>query len=559
MMTTAPPSADIRSAVGGGGAVRSGAFAPLTVGAFRMLWLAGLASNVGSWMQSVGAQWSLVEGGSSPAVVALVQSAAAAPVLLLAIPAGVIGEFLDRRRILIAAQAVQFAVAAALTVLAATGQLGAASLIALTFALGAASAVQLPAYQALTADVVPTPMLGDAASLVSISVNIARAVGPAAAGLVVAQLGVPAVFAVNALSFALFLVVLVCWRGYRRPASHPEPFLDASRAGLRYVRHAGVVRTICLRLAIFLLPAVALWALLPVLAQQSLGLGAAGYGLLLAALGAGSIAGALVLPVVRAKIGVNIVVSTCAVLFGAAIAALAVTPSLWIALELLVAAGFGWIGVIATIGGVIQAFLPAWVRTRGLSIYQLVLLGGTAIGSAVDGALASVFGVTEVLLAAGLIVSLVGLAQFARPLPRTEGMGRRSVPLEDASPVAVADDDERRVLVLVRYQVEASHREEFRRAMAAVAQTRYRTGARDWHLYEAAEDPVTIIEAYELGSWREHVAQVRIRHTEWDAANLARAKGLSIRPPTVEHCLGLPVPRLHPGGPRRGEEHDPTG
>lgn len=274
-MTTAPSlsrSASRRSRAD----ARDHSFAALSVPAFRLLWIAGLISNIGTWMQSVGAQWQLVDDGSSAAVVALVQTASAAPVLLLALPSGVLGEFLNRRRVLIVTQVVQLGASLALALLSGGGGLTPAALLTLTFVLGAAAAVQMPAAQAITSDVVPARLIPDAASLSSISVNVARAVGPAAAGLLIAQLGVTAVFIANAASFVLYLVALLAWRTYVAPLSRPEPFLDATRAGLRYVLHARVIRSLYVRLVLFLLPANALWALLPVLAQKTFGLGAAG-------------------------------------------------------------------------------------------------------------------------------------------------------------------------------------------------------------------------------------------------------------------------------------------
>ena len=336
-------------------------FAPLAVPIFRLVWLASIVSNVGSWMQTVGAQWLLVQDDGSPLLVALVQTASAAPVLLFAIPAGVIGEFLNRRLVLLWSQIVQLAVVLGLTYLTATGQTTTTVLLASTFVLGTVSAIQLPAFQALVPDIVPPKLLLDAASLSSIGVNIARAVGPAIAGLVVAQFGVAAVFLLNALSFLVFLGVLFFWKTYSPPAIRPEPFVDATRAGIRYVRHSRVVRLILLRLAAFLVPANALWALLPTIAKNSLGFSASGYGLLLAALGAGSIVGAFVLPWARRVAAVNGVVLASSVVFGAGLVALVASPTLWVTFPALVATGLAWIGVIATINGTIQAFLPVWV------------------------------------------------------------------------------------------------------------------------------------------------------------------------------------------------------
>jgi MFS family permease len=533
----------------------SPALAPLRVRVFRMIWIAGIVSNIGSWMQTVGAQWLLIEHGSSAAVVALVQTAASAPVLLLALPAGVLGEFLNRRTVLIVVQSVQLAVVSVLTGLTVAGATTPALLLALTFLLGACSAVQLPAYQAIVPDIVPRPLIADAAVLSSIGVNVARAIGPAAAGLLVAQLGVASVFLANALSFAVFLGVLLLWRGYEPSRGRPERFLDATRAGLRYVRHAGVIRGLYVRLAAFLLPANALWALLPVVASSTYRMGAGGYGLLLTALGIGSIAGAFVLPPLRKRLTASTVVSLSAGVFGASMVGLILLPSVALVLVVLVIAGVAWIGVIATINGTVQSFLPVWVRTRGLSIYQLVLFGATAIGAALTGALAGPLGVGPVLLGCGVLLVVLAALGLARPSLSPEGKGRAIVPqpLTDMPPVQAeagaegadgAGDDRGHapVLVLVRYAVPAERRSEFERRMALVARTRRRTGARDWSLYADREDPAVMVEAFTLGSWQEHLSQHLDRTTEYDDAVLTDARALADGEPVAEHLIALPAP-----------------
>ncbi len=381
-----------------------------------MLWVAGFVSNIGIWMQTVGAQWQLVADDSSPVVVALVQTASAAPVLLLALPSGVLGEFLNRRTVMLVTQVVQLGASLALVAMSAGDDLPASTLLTLTCVLGAASAVQMPAAQSVISDIVPREQVADAASLSSISVNVARAAGPAVAGLAIAQFGITAVFIVNAASFVIYLGALIAWRNYRAPQTPAEPFLHAMREGVRFVFRSSLVRSLCIRLAIFLVPANALWALLPVFAKRTLGLGADGYGLLLGVLGVGTIVGAVLAGPWRARWGTNRVLSASTTLFVLALCALLFTCDLWVIFLALVAAGAAWIGVIATVSAVVQASLPERVRTRGLSIYQLVLYGGTAVGSAVSGALAVAVGTDAVLVGAGAVVLLLTALQAFLPL-----------------------------------------------------------------------------------------------------------------------------------------------
>ena len=541
MTTTSTPGADRTG----------GAFAPLGIGIFRALWLAVLLSNIGSWMQTVGAQWLLVDEHASPAVIALVQTASAVPVLLLGIPSGVLAEFVDRRRLLIGVQSFQVAAGVVLTVLTAVGAMSPALLLVMTFLIGAASALQLPAYQALVPELVPRAMIRDAASLSSIGVNIARAIGPAVAGLVIARAGVPFVFAANALTFLVFLVVLLRWRGYRPPVVHAEPFTEATRAGLRYVRNSSVMRQVLLQLALFMIPANALWALLPIVASGHLHLSANGYGLLLAALGAGSVGGAFLMPTARRVLGASRTVLLTSVVFGAAMVTVVLVASLWVVLPVLVLAGIAWIGVITTLNGTTQAFLPAWVRARGLSVYQLVLFGCTAVGSAVAGAAATLFGVTGVMVVAGALTALVGARLVVQPLPRTDqDRSPGSMPLTDLPPVlADADEDTagRRTLVVVEYTVAADRVAEFESVMAYLGRSRRRTGAATWSLSEDPALPGRFVETFTVRSWREHRDQHEERLTGHDQSLVERAQAFSDPAPTVRHLLAVDL-RHEPAG-----------
>ena len=519
---------------------QASALAPLKLAAFRALWIAALVSNIGSWMQTVGAQWFLVESDASPVLIALVQSASAAPILLLGIPAGVLGEFLNRRSLLIWVQAAQVVIGLLLTVLTATGAMTPALLLSLTFLLGAASAVQLPAYQAIVPDIVPRDLIRSAASLSSISVNLARAIGPAIAGVIISSLGVPFVFAINAATFAFFLLVLVVWRDYKAPEQRPEPFFDGLRAGLRYVAHAGVVRRIYIRLGLFIVPASALFALLPLVATSRLGLDSNGYGLLLTAVGAGSIGGAFIITPAVQRFGLNATVLVASAVFGVGLVATSLAPTLWVALLVLLFTGVAWIGVLATLNGAVQSFLPVWVRTRGLSIYQIVLFGATAAGSALAGAAAAMFGVGHTSVVAGALVIAVALSQLIWPFLSTADKGRMpavmpltDVPMVDGQPI----DQDAATLVLVRYTVPAEKRSEFLAALHLVKRSRQRTGARQWQAYDDRERAGVIVEAFRLGSWREHIAQHEGRSTDYDEKVLDAAKAFSTAPVEVEHLI----------------------
>ena len=280
----------------------SGTWQPLRNPVFRALWIAVLFSNIGNWMETVGAQWLLVSQPNNSILVALVQTADTLPVVLLALPAGVLADVFDRRLLLIATQLFMAVVSVTLAALAAIGQLTPGVLLLLTFLGGAGSGVTAPAWQAMIPDLVPRTQIRAASVLGSVSVNVGRVVGPALAGLLIAGIGVAPVFALNAASFVFFAGVLLWAHVSRQDApSRRERFLPALRAGGGYVRWSPFVRRVLIRAALFLLPATAIWALLPLVATEALHLDAAGYGVLLAALGLGAIGGVLVLGRLHAR------------------------------------------------------------------------------------------------------------------------------------------------------------------------------------------------------------------------------------------------------------------
>ena len=251
-----------------------------------------LVTNIGNWMETVGAQWLIVSQPNSSFLVALVQTADTLPVMLLALPAGVLADVFDRRLLLLVTQLAVAAIAIAETALTATGLITPILLLVITFMNGLGSGITAPAWQAMIPDIVERRDLRSAAVLSSVSVNLGRAIGPALAGVLIGFVGVAPVFGINAASVVIFCAVLFWVRLPSQPSSFArERFIPALQAGRSYVRWSPYTRVVLIRAALFLLPAIALWALLPLVATQLLHLEAAGYGLLLAALGAGAIIG----------------------------------------------------------------------------------------------------------------------------------------------------------------------------------------------------------------------------------------------------------------------------
>ena len=504
-----------------------------------MLWLAVLASDIGTWMQMVGAQWLLVCLPNAATLVALVQTADTVPDVLLALPGGALADAFDRRRLLIGLQAFQVVVGIGLTAFTLAGQMTPPLLLAFTFALGAAGAVAIPAYQALIPELVPRDQLSSAAALGGISINLARAIGPAVAGLLIAQVGVGAVFALNTAAFLLFAVVLMAWR---RPvegsAAAPERFIPALRAGGRYVRYSPVVRRLLVHLGLFIVPASALWALLPLVATRQLGLGAGGYGLLLGALGAGAIAGAFTLPWVRARLSNNRMLLAAAGVYGAAMFAIVMVHHRGAAFLALVPAGAAWITVIASTNTAVQLFLPGWVRARGLAAYQMVLFGSQAVGALIWGLVAEYAGLHMAFLVAA--AALLGGTATLRlwPLYDVRKFNRDpSLPWKDPNLAFDPEPDAGPVLVTTTYTVAPEREQRFLEAMRAVRLSRLRTGAVRWELYRDGETANRFVELYTLLSWDEHLRQHHGRLTGFDAAVEQQAIALADSPPQVSHLF----------------------
>ena len=527
-------------AKGEAGAADSSAWAPLRHRAFRWLWIGVLISWVGTWMQTVGAQWLLVDAPNAAALVALVQAVNTLPVMLLALPGGVLADSFDRRWLLVTVQVYFFVVAGLLAFLTAVGQMTPVLLLAFTFALGAGGAVQLPTWQAMMPELVPRTHLRAAARLDLVGVNLSRSVGPALAGVVIAHLGgVPVVFALNAFSVVFFAIALLMWR--RQPLGSDvrrERFIPALRAGGRYVWHEPVVRRILLRAILFITPGMALWALLPLIASRRLGLGADGYGALFGALGLGAIVGAVVLGRVRDRLSTNGMMAAAGVLYAAASAVIVLVPSFVAALLTLLLAGLAWMAVTSTLAAELQLFLPPWVRARGLAIYTVTFTGSLTAGALLWGLVDEGIGLQPaILLAAGAVLASVIAGSFWR-VPETGHLDPQpAVYWPDARLAFDPEPDAGPVLVTVEYIIAPEREPAFLEAMGHLRQSRLRTGATRWELYRDGERPDRFVETFSVPSWEEHLRQHEGRLTAADRVIEETAVGFSDPPARAEHLL----------------------
>jgi MFS family permease len=507
---------------------------------FRALWIAQLGSNLGTWMQMVGAQWMLVSAPNAATLVPLVQTASLLPAVFLSLPAGILADALDRRGLLVAVQTGMAAAAAVLAVVTALGATDPAVLLLLLFILGCGQALAGPAWQAVQPELVPRAQIPAAVALGSMSINVARALGPAIGGVLVAWSGPTAVFAINAVSFAGVVAVLLAWH---RPVAtrtlRAERAVPALRAGTRYVRYAPIVRRLFLRSVLFVVPASALWALLPLAANGPLGLGSAGYGVLLGALGLGAVIGAVGLSGLRARHTANQVLAASSTVFAVACAVLGLVGDPIVVSATLLLAGAAWLAVLSTLNASLQLVLPEWVRARGLGAYMVVFMGGQALGSFLWGLIAGAAGLTATLLTATAGLVLCALSVLWWPVPAATEHLDRVPSLHWPEPMLLAepDPDDGPVLVIKTYRVAPDRLAPFLTALDAVRESRRRTGAMDWSAYQDGADPERIVELFVVRSWGEHLSQHGGRLTGADRDLEAAAEALAQESPVVRHLF----------------------
>ncbi len=510
-------------------------WAPLRSPIYRALWIAQLVSNLGTWMQTVGAQWMLVGDPRAAVLVPLVQTATTLPVVLLALPSGVLADLVDRRRLLIATQGAMAAGVGLLAMLTGAGLTTPAVLLMLLFVIGCGQALTAPAWQAIQPDLVPSEQIPAAAALGSMSLNGARAIGPAIAGVLVSLSGPTLVFALNAVSFIGIVFVLARWR--RPPVVNgypPERALAALSAGGRFIRSSPIVRRILLRAALFIGPASALWGLLPVIAANQLGLSSSGYGLLLGALGLGAVLGAFLLSRLRARFGQNALLTVGAAGFTVATVVLALVPVFAAVMAALIVGGASWLLSLSTLNASMQLSLPAWVRARGLSVYQLIFMGGQAFGSVLWGVLAGATTSATSLLASAGLLALCGLSSMWWPLHANTSKLDLTPSSHWPEPTLVFEPEplDGPVLVLTSYRVASSDEEAFLAAMAVLGRSRQRTGASQWRLFRSIEHESTFVETFVVRSWGEHMHQHYTRLTGQDRL---------IEEAVARHTDGIPV------------------
>ena len=523
----------------------AGSFAPLRQPVFAVLWAATVLGNTGTFMRDVTSAWLITDLSASPVAVALIQVAGTLPIFLLSIPAGVLSDILDRRRFLIAVQCLLAAVSAALMILAHVRLIGVGSLIALTLLGGIGAALMGPTWQAIVPELVSRENLRGAVALNSLGVNIARSIGPAAGGLLLATFGAALTYGADTLSYVVVIAALLWWR--RRAGVEdelPEQFLGALRAGLRYARASRALHRVLLRAATYFLFASAIWALLPLVARNVLHGNAGFYGLLLGAVGVGAILGAILLPRLRELLGPDGLLLAAAVATALVMGSIALAPPQWLAFALLFVLGAAWIVTLTTLNATAQAIFPNWVRGRALAIYLTVFSGALAGGSFVWGLVAQQITVPTTLMAGagGLLIVAIALHRLKLPSVAIDLMpsGHWPEPLV----AAAVEHDRGPVMVLVHYKVAETDRPDFLATLARLSEERRRDGASAWGVSEDTADPTHIMEWFTVESWAEHLRQhKRVSNLDADVQRELMSYQIGGESPIVQHFVSLRAAR----------------
>jgi MFS family permease len=531
-------------------------FAPLRIPLFRDRWIASTISSIGTWMQDTAGTWFMTSLTASPLLIALMQTAASLPVLILGLLAGATADIFDRRKLLIFWQAWMLGSVGILAVLTFLGHVSPWTLLAFTFLLNIGSAMNNPAWQAIIPELVPRELIPDTVGLNAASNNLARAIGPAFGGLMVAAFqrvytGAGSVFLLNAASYAAVIWVLYNWK--RTPLFKSvlpsERIAGSIRSGLRYIRYAPDVQASLLRAFTFTFFFSAIWALLAVVALRDLHQGALAYGILNGSLGVGALIAATLLPLTRRIFSADriIALSTAYVVVSLLILAFVHRPS--VIIPGLVLSGFVWTSTMSTLNTSVQLAVPAWVKARALGVYLMTFQGGLALGSVLWGAIAEHSSTTVALAAAagGLALSFPFTRRFhilQGPVPdHTPYQWKRPAPQPIPFPTMdsePADDlnSAGPVRISVDYRVPAENYAEFTQAIHELRGVRLRDGAIRWGIYRDATDPEHLNETFVMESWLDYLrSRERVTAADEVIRNRVRSLHKDDEPPRTTHQI----------------------
>ncbi|PTR34074.1 putative MFS family arabinose efflux permease [Luteibacter sp. OK325] len=484
-----------------------GVLAPMGVPVFRNIWAGNLLTNLGVWAQSVAVAWVIAAAHAGPIMVAMVQVAATAPLVVLLIPAGVLADNYDKRTIMLVGQVVEMSGAIFLTVLAFLGYLDPTALILAVLWIALGSAITEPAWQAAVGEQVPRHMVGAAVLLNGVNYNVARAVGPALGGLMLSSLAPSWVFLVSTLTYIGLLVGLWRWRhAVAERSLPPEGLREGVVAAMRFTWNSTVTRLAMLRSFMFGFVASVIWALLPLVARERHDGSAALYGYMLGTLGVGAILGSVLVPRLRHWLGSGRLISAAGAVLSVVLVLLAYATPLPVLLPALGVAGACWITALTEYNANVQILVPDWVKGRALALYQTALYAGLAIGSFLWGHLAETMGVSGAILSAAIVSAVSVLLLYHSQFPQVDAAGMSPVMGSKVLAPGVAFNHERgEVVTSIEYVVSGERTDEFVSLTVALRHLRLRNGGRFWGLFRDIHDEEVWREVFLIESWLQHL------------------------------------------------------
>ncbi len=505
------------------------ASSPFSFGVFRAFWIANVGSGLGTLIQGVGASWLMVSSGASPQMIALVQASMSLPIVIFSLAAGAVADNMDRRKVMLAAQAFLVIVGGTLAALAWSGLVTPWLLLGFTFLIGCGAAMNGPAWQASVGDMVPRSVLPHAVAYNAMGLNLARSVGPAIGGAIVAIGGAASAFLVNALSSLGLIAVLSRWKPDTKPNPlPPERLADAMLAGVRYVGMSPHIRTALLRAVMFGLGAIGVQALLPLVARDLLGGGPLTFGILLGSFGLGAVGAAWASKRIQKLLSNEATLRLAIVITALALAGIGFSRFTSLSCVFLAIAGAGWVIAFSTINVSVQLAAPRWVVARALSLYQMSVFAGAAAGAWLIGIAADHVGTESALyLGAALNIALLALSLFM-PLSAfsRENLDPTNRWQKPDTQVPIVDRSGP-IVITVEHRVADENTIAFLNVMSERRRSRIRDGARHWTLLRDLSDPQLWVERFHLPTWIDYV-RLNTRRTEMDEDISNRLRALRI-------------------------------
>jgi MFS family permease len=537
--------------------ISASGLSPFNSSVFRMLWIAALFSYVGAAMYDVGASWLMTSLAPNPLFVSLITTATALPILLFALPSGILSDIFDRRSILLITSAYMFTISTSLGILTLIGMTTTTVLLIFTFALGAGTTmIRTPIIPTLSGLVSRTE-LPDALTLSALASNLGRVIGPIVGGFIVSAIAPWAAFFINSASFIGIMIVLsrlprkpnVPYSQQQQSALPPENIIRAIRIQLRYIRYSQAARVLIIRAGLFTLCSSSLLSLLPLLAKHDLGLDSIGFGLLLGSFGVGAIIGGLViLPRLRPKASVESLITVSIALLAIVTFTMGYVRVFEIACLVMGLGGIAYITILSKFYTLGVKSAPKWIGARVLAVYLLILNGGLVVGSIIWGTVANTFGIPVTLSVASLALGATIIARkrysstLLDDLDFTPASDHWSLPPQSSID---ASQDNNQALVTVEYKkIDPKLSDEFQRSVRELGRTLKSEGMAYWELFQDPADIGHYIEIRIADTWTDHMRQHEyVTKNVQDMENRIRELIKDCPQPIITHYIGKSPPK----------------